>query len=171
MLIGCAVTSCTTIETTDGMAVAGIRLGRSSASDVKRRFGQPDSVKQYGDYSTEMLYGQKGLTFYYLTNDKRKSIFGITVTAPYKLRTVAGIVLNSSTMNDVRNAYGDLNWQTTDGSDYWFSEHNGIEYGILREKSVPQYPLNERRHISRTIVRIELDNRYQTQQIADGNRP
>ena len=165
MLICFALVSCRTAETTDGMAIADIRLGESTASDVERCHGPPDSVEHHGEYSAEMVYAQRGLSFYYRKDDEHKSIFSIAVTPPYQLRTVEGIGLDSSTMEDVRKAYGDLNWKTTNGSDYWFSEHDGIEYGVLREKSVPQYPLNERLHMTRKIIRIDIDNRYRTQQV------
>lgn len=157
------LTSCSKIEITDGTAVAGIRLGRSTASDVKKSVGLPDSIIHHGVYATVMVYKKKGLRFYYVTNDAEKSIFGITVTAPYKIKTADGIVLNSSTMLDVRNIYGKLDWQSTEGSDYWYSEHNGIKYAIIRDKTVPQYPLNEKIQISRPIVMFEMDNRYPTE--------
>lgn len=165
------------IETTDGRSMAGITLGQSTASDIRARFGVPDSVQKNDFwYSYQMIYSKIGLSFWFLQpyvdpavppgnsgekgTDLRESIFRISIIPPYRLRTTTGIILNKSTMQDVRNAYGELNWEASDGSDYWFSDHDGIEYGVLRDKTVPQFPLDEQLHMLRTIVIINLDNRY-----------
>ena len=44
-------------------------------------------------------------------------------------------------------------------NDYWWSEHNGVEYYVLRDKSVPQFPLNEALYLDQPIVEIDLNGK------------
>lgn len=145
------------VEITDGKSLAEITLGQSTAADVRDRYGEPDTLKQHGKFSNEMIYASEGLSFFYRQSDAEKSVSSISVTEPFRLETDKGIVLNESTMQDVLKEYGELKWTTSKGSDYWFSEHGSIEYGVLRDQSVPQFPLDKELHLSRKIVRIDLN--------------
>ena len=147
------------LETTDGTFVAGIEPGQSTASQVEKSFGTPDLVKHHNKYSSEMVYSKKGLSFYYLISDPNRSIFSITVRPPYRLQTTTGILLNESTMANVLKAYGHLDWRTSTDSNYWRSKHNRIEYVILRDTTVPQYPLNEQLHLANRIIEINITSR------------
>ena len=77
---------------------------------------------------------------------------------PFRGITSRGIVLNNSTMLDVKNAYDSLDWYTTENSKYWVSEYTGIEFSVNREMSLPQFPLDEELHSRKVICRIEVIN-------------
>lgn len=144
------------VEITDGRKVAGLILGKSTESDVLSHLGKPDSIKEHGSYSREMVYSARGLSIFYLIADSKKQVFSVIVKAPYKLQTFNGVILNKSTMLDVRNIYGTLNWGAGEGSGYWFSEHDRISFGVLRDRAVPQFPLNEQLHLNLKITAIQL---------------
>jgi hypothetical protein len=146
-------------ETTDGTTLSGITVGKSTLEDVLKKHGN-NYVKNYNSFSTHIIYKTLGLTFYYKTNDRYKIIFNIEAKYPYKLKTLNGIILNKSRMLDVKKVYGKLNWETTTDDDYWRSDHNGIIFYVLRDKTFPQFPLNEKLHINKVIKVIDLDSRY-----------
>ena len=111
-------------------------------------------------FEAEMVYARRGLSFYYRSEDPGSRIFSIHASSPFKLRTGAGITLGKSTMADVLKSYGKLDWSTTKDSDYWWSEHDGVRYSVLRDKSVPQFPLNEELHLDHLIITIGVNDRH-----------
>ncbi|MFV0389531.1 MAG: hypothetical protein ACK5NT_12345 [Pyrinomonadaceae bacterium] len=90
---------------TAGVGVDGIRVGKSTRSDVIKKFGKNFSVIKNGAYSYQLKY-KNGISFYYCQKDKVQQIFDIEMRAPYLVRTKKGIVLSKSTVADVRKAYG-----------------------------------------------------------------
>lgn len=138
----------------DGRSVAGIVLGSATAIDVLQHLGVPNSIEQFGDYSKVLRYRSLGIDVYYRVNDSAKRIFSLQVKHPYKIQ-VSGIVLNSSTMRDVRSKFSKLDWYTTAYSDFWFSQHGYISFGVLRDKS--QVPLDEPLHLDKKISIIKFE--------------
>ena len=61
-------------------------------------------------------------------------------------------------MFNVEEVYGELDWFSTDGAKYWWSEHAGIEFGVLRDLKRPQYPLDEELHKQKKIFEINVVN-------------
>ncbi len=90
---------------TAGVGVEGIRVGKSTRSDVIRKFGKNFKTIRNGNYSYQMKY-KNGISFYYCQSDRVQQIFDIEMRAPYRVKTKKGIVLSRSTVRDVKKKYG-----------------------------------------------------------------
>lgn len=64
-------------------------------------------------------------------------------------------VINSK-MIDVKQIYDSLDWVTWSPFNEWFSEHPGIEFGVLRDKNLPKYPLDENIHEQKNLTKIRI---------------
>jgi hypothetical protein len=145
----------------EGKGADNIIIGKSTYADVIEEYGQHyDALVHYDAdtlavYSYEMNYTTLGLSFYY-KDDKRKTIFSIHFRSPFSGETSRGIILGESTMKDVIRIYGEPEWGTSDGSNYWWAEYKGIDFGVKRDTSLPQYPLNKAIHIEKVITEIRM---------------
>ncbi|MCD9186846.1 MAG: hypothetical protein LUM44_10455 [Pyrinomonadaceae bacterium] len=98
----------------EGVGIEGIRVGRSTAADVIKKFGKSYQTKKYGKYSTAIVYPKLGLAFYSCQADTKKEIFDIEMRAPFQVKTAKGIVLGKSTLEDIYRIYG----KNKDGLEY-----------------------------------------------------
>ncbi|MEZ5345167.1 MAG: hypothetical protein R2681_06365 [Pyrinomonadaceae bacterium] len=89
----------------EGVGFDGLRVGKTTRSDVIRKYGKGFRFIKNGSYSYQMKY-KNGLSFYYCQSDKVQQIFDIEIRAPFKAKTSKGIVLSKSTVGDVRRIYG-----------------------------------------------------------------
>jgi hypothetical protein len=90
----------------EGVGIEGIVVGRSTMDDVVRKFGKDYKLVNHKKYSSQLRYGNLGLSFYYCYADKRKVIFVIETKSPYKGKTSKGIILRESTVEDIEKKYG-----------------------------------------------------------------
>jgi hypothetical protein len=88
-----------------GVGFDGLKIGKSTRSDVIRKYGKNFKTVKHGTYSTQMKY-RNGMSFYYCQKDKRQQIFDIELRSPAKVKTAKGIVLNKSLVSDARKKYG-----------------------------------------------------------------
>ena len=88
-----------------GVGIDGIRVGKSTRSDVIRKYGRRFKTLKHGRYSFQMKY-KNGMSFYFCQRDKRQQIFDIELRAPAKVKTAKGIILSKSTVAQVRKKYG-----------------------------------------------------------------
>jgi hypothetical protein len=94
----------------EGVGFDGIRVGKSTESDVVKKFGKDYKLKTYKKYSYQMIY-PNGVSFYICQSDKRKQIFDIELRAPFEAKTSKGVILGKSTREDIEKIYG----KTRDG--------------------------------------------------------
>jgi hypothetical protein len=89
----------------EGVGVEGIKVGKSSAKDVVKKFGSPrrEANKKY---SYQLTYDRRGLSFYYCQGDKKETIFLIEIKKPYLAKTSRGVVLGESTKEATEKIYG-----------------------------------------------------------------
>jgi hypothetical protein len=92
----------------EGKGIEGISVGVSSMDDVEKKFGKSYKLIPHKKYSYQMSYGALGLSFYACQSDPKKQIFVIEIKQPYKAKTSRGIILGSSTVEDIQKAYGKL---------------------------------------------------------------
>lgn len=97
----------------EGVGFDGITVGRSTRADVIKKYGKNYKTKNFGKYSTQLIY-PGGISFYYCQSDKRQQIFDIELRAPFKAKTSKGIVLSQSTLQDIYRIYG----KSKDGLEY-----------------------------------------------------
>jgi len=103
-----------------------------------------------------LVYADKGLSFSYGLGD---TVYAIEFYAPFEGITDKGIILNESTMSDVKKVYKHLDWYISPPFEEWGSMYPGIEFLVKRDLSLPKYPLDEKRHKRKTISRIiVIDN-------------
>ena len=106
----------------EGVGVEGLRVGKSTRSDVIRRLGRGFRLLKNGRYSYQMKY-RNGLSFYYCQRDNIQRIFVIEMRSPYRAKTKKGIVLGKSTLEDIYRIYG----KSSDGLRY-----RGVEFYYAR---------------------------------------
>ena len=85
----------------EGVGLNGLRVGRSTRSDVIRKYGRGFKFLRNGKYSFQMRYAN-GLSFYYCQSDKVQRVFVIEMRSPFRGKTAKGIVLGNSTLAEVR---------------------------------------------------------------------
>ncbi len=109
----------------EGVGFDGLRVGRTTKSDVIRKFGKGFRFIRNGKYSYQMKY-KNGLSFFYCQSDKVQQIFDIEIRAPFKAKTSKGITLSRSTVSDVRRIYGKakkgLRYR---GIEFYYAEYRG----------------------------------------------
>jgi len=98
----------------EGVGIEGIKVGRSTAEAVIKKFGKNYVKKTWGKYSVSLNYSKLGMVFYYCQADKNKEIFDIELRAPYKAKTSKGVILGKSTLEDIYKIYG----KSKDGLEY-----------------------------------------------------
>ncbi len=98
----------------EGAGIEGIKVGKSTADDVVKRFGKVYRWEINKKYSYQMTYDRLGLSFYFCQSDKKEEIFLIEIKSPYKGKTSKGIVLGQSTKEETEKAYG----KPKDGFEY-----------------------------------------------------
>ncbi|WP_299335268.1 hypothetical protein [uncultured Psychroserpens sp.] len=141
---------------TEGKGIDSFHINTINATDVKHKLGKDYDLIKHKDYSFQIVYKNLGMSFYYMQNDPEEQIFLISFKSPFNGKTSKNIVLNKSTMIDVVNAYGKPEWFTCNGCDTWKAEYDGIYFEVERDKSLPQYPLNEDVHIKKKIIGINI---------------
>ena len=142
-----------------GIGFDRYELENTSLLQIITDFGL--SYELFGGKNTSMCileYKKLGLTFYFDDNNSNALLQAIEFRKPFLGITETGIKLGKSTMLDVEDVYGELDWYSTNGAKYWWSEHSGIEFGILRNLKLPQYPLDEEFHIQKKIIEINVVN-------------
>ena len=134
-------------------------IERTSLLQIITDFGLSFKLIESKNYSICILeYKKLGLTFYFDDNNSNSLLQSVEFRKPFLGITETGIRLGKSTMLDVEEVYGELDWFSTDGAKYWWSEHAGIEFGVLRDLKLPQYPLNEELHEQKKIIEINVVN-------------
>ncbi|MEP6902910.1 MAG: hypothetical protein ABJA66_14245 [Actinomycetota bacterium] len=98
----------------EGGGIEGLRVGKSTMTDVVKKYGKNYQSKNFGKYSTAISYPKLGLAFYMCQTDKRKEIFDIEMRAPFAVKTSKGITLGKSNLDDVYKVYG----KSKDGLEY-----------------------------------------------------
>ena len=98
----------------EGVGFDGIRVGKSTLSDVVKKYGRDYKWTAHKKYSYQMAYPKLGLSFYLCQSDNKKEIFDIEIRAPFRAKTSKGVVLGKSTLEEIYRAYG----KSKDGLEY-----------------------------------------------------
>lgn len=111
-----------------------VTVGASTKTEIATKFGSAyKEVKHYSTaigtgtkklFSVERSYAKQGISFYFYP--EKDTVFCIKVRAPYKAKTDKGIVAGTSTMQEVRKAYGPAEFYTVD--DKMMLEYPGIKF-------------------------------------------
>jgi hypothetical protein len=92
----------------EGVGIEGIVVGKSTMTDVEKKFGKDYDWITNKKYSYQMTYTKLGLSFYICQADKRKQVFVIEIKPPYRAKTSRNVVLGQSTVEDIEKVYGKL---------------------------------------------------------------
>lgn len=92
----------------EGKGMDGVTIGKSTMDDIIKKFGEEYKWIVNKKYSFQMNYYRLGVAFYICQSDKKKQIFVIEMKSPYKAKTSKGIILGTSTVEDVEKKYGKL---------------------------------------------------------------
>jgi hypothetical protein len=141
----------------EGVGIKSFVIGKTKEHEIINKLGGNYERIKHKNYSVEIIYKELGLSFYFYQSDTKKTIFSIHFRKPFKGKTIKGIILNQSTMENVIEIYGKPNWRTCNECDRWFSEYPGINFYVERDKTLPQFPLNEKAHIYKKIIAIAVN--------------
>lgn len=158
------------IVVSEGSGFYGIAAGGSSADDVRRLLGVPSTVLKHSDYSYELVYEARASSFFFKQGDPTHTIFAMIIASPACAATQKGVRLGESPMRAVIGTYGQGQWRTSAGNDTWWLEYpDGTTFHVRADLPIV-FPLDEAKHLDRTIVRIGVetkDKRTQAKPEAD----
>jgi len=142
-----------------------IQVGATSRKELESKLGAPVAVRQHGSYSTSLVFAS-GIEATFCQNDPEKLVHWISFRDPFKgyvaSDTPDPIILGTTTVREARKRLGQCDWTTSDGAptwscNYYNSDHvRQLSLHVTRDKTVPQFPLDEALHLDRPIVRIEV---------------
>jgi hypothetical protein len=110
------------IDIKEGIGVGGVKVGISNQKDIEGKYGKPEQIIKHKKYSTQLVYKEKGLSFYLCQSDKKKQVFVIEIKRPFVGKTSRGIQIGTSTKKEVEKLYG------TGNKKYRGKEYKGIEF-------------------------------------------
>jgi len=126
----------------EGVGIKGITVGKSSQTDVVKKFGKDYEEVTYETYSKQLKYKKLGLSFFYCQSDAKQIIFSIEIRAPFKAVTAKGVVLGKSTVKDVERIYGKPDeqhmpaWMTYYGVDFRNTNPETDEMNMLEDDTL-----------------------------------
>lgn len=132
-----------------GIEGVPIVIDTSRIADVIAFYGADYVMEEYF-FMTSYRYEKMGLTFQINPYDKNQIVRSIVVEAPFRAKTISGITLNESTMNDVLTLYNNKNYFIAGNSVYSFQ--NGVTFFMKIDSGGKGYNFNEK------IYKIELNN-------------
>jgi len=139
-----------------GQGYGNFELGKTSRKEVELELGKNYELIQHNSYSTELYYKALGVSFYFYQGEPERNVFSILFHEDFKGKTEEGIAPNTTKVKDVIKIYGEPQWTSCDGCDYWSATYQGIGFIIDRDTTVPQYPLNEELHMKKIVKQIEV---------------
>jgi hypothetical protein len=110
------------LDIKEGVGVGGVKVGISTQKEVEAKYGKDYKLIKYKKYSAQMLYKEKGLSFYFCQSDKKKEIFVIEIKRPFVGKTNRGVQIGTSTRKEVEKLYGSGNKK------YRGKSYKGIEF-------------------------------------------
>jgi hypothetical protein len=133
-----AVAALSFVQSTQQLLIPGkgiegyVTVGGTTSTEIKTKFGAGyKEINHYSElngskslYSVERRYARQGVSFYFKPNND--TVFLVKVKLPYAAKTDKGIVLGTSTMQQVRDAYGAADFYA-DGPNM-FLEYPGIKF-------------------------------------------
>src|SRR5262245_31957951 len=149
----------------EGVGVGSIQLDRSTLEDVIATYGdrfQREELFAQNTWNEELpanvLVGvtmasqELGATF--SCNALTKLIDSIRLYPPFNGVTTRGVILGVTTMREAIAIYGPPHWSAAKGDPTWCVSYTGISLYVKRDLSVPQFPLDESRHLGKPISQI-----------------
>jgi hypothetical protein len=140
-------------------------VGKATRQDVEARLGAPLEVVKHGTYSTALVYNS-GIEVSFCQSDQNQTLRSLTFRAPQNAYVDAGagkgaVTLGRTTMREARRLLGDCEWQTTQDSPTWSCVYKKgpdreLWLDVKRDVSVPQFPLDEARHLDLPVVEIQV---------------
>ncbi len=110
------------LDIKEGIGVGGVKVSISGQKDVENKLGKDYKLIKHKKYSTQMLYKDEGLSFYFCQSDKKQRIFVIEIKRPFVGKTSRGIQIGTSTKKEVEKLYG------TGNKKYRGKEYKGVGF-------------------------------------------
>lgn len=136
-----------------GKGFENIQVGITTVQEVTEKYGNKFQKIEHNSFSTELIYKELGLSFYYIP-DESDQLIAIEFFYPFRGITNKGIILNESKMADVELAYDSLDWYISEPFLDWVCEYPGIEYAAPRDTTKPKFPFDEEYHKNLIISKI-----------------
>jgi hypothetical protein len=139
-----------------GEGYANFVLEKTSQAEVEQALGKNYELIEHNSFSIELYYKALGVSFYFYQDQPEQNVFTIRFHESFKGKTAEGIAPNTTTIEDLIKIYGEPQWTSCDGCDYWSATYQGIGFIVDRDTTVPQYPLNEELHMKKIVKQIEV---------------
>jgi hypothetical protein len=139
-----------------GEGYANFVLEKTSQAEVEQALGKNYELIEHNSYSIELYYKALGVSFYFYQGEPERNVFSIHFHESFKGKTEEGIAPNTTTIENVIKIYGEPQWTSCDGCDYWSATYQGIGFIIDRDTTVPQYPMDEELHMKKIVKQIEV---------------
>jgi len=140
-----------------GHGVGNVVIGESTLRDVVAGFGLPSGQKTHRSVAY-LDYKHLGLRFRYRWRERQPAMERVEIRQPFAGRTRRGIVVGKNTMQEVALVYGVPRWHSYDRDKHWYNRYPGIEFLVERDRSLPQYPLDENVHLKKPVIAIAIDS-------------
>lgn len=141
----------------EGIGITDVTVGKSTAAEVIAAFGKDFELIEHGEYSKEMRYAERGLTFWYCAQDRKQLIFEIGLRAPATATTAKGVILNDTPIREVIRLYGKPDWRTIADGPTWWVEYKGVQFHVRKETTVNQFPLDESKYLDKPVMAIHIE--------------
>ncbi len=89
----------------EGVGIEGVKVGKSTKSEIEKKLGKNYKWITNKKYSYQMTY-PNGVSFYFCQAEKQPQVFDIEMRSPYEVKTSRGVVLRKSTLAEVEKIYG-----------------------------------------------------------------
>ncbi len=166
LMIALGLVSMTLIEETPTRIIPGIGIegyvtvNATTLTSIKTKFGSDyTEIKHYltlsgskSLYSVEHFYKKQGIAFYYWAN--KDTVFAIHFFPAYKGKTDKNIVCGVSTMQDVVDAYGKVEWAFTDTE--MSLDYDGIEFIVPFSGTFPVTEAVENAALTKKVAEISV---------------
>jgi len=145
-------------EIIEGVGFLKFQLEKFTKDTVIKYFGANFREINYDNYSVEINYNVLGISFYYFYKSKPEKIFAIAFSQNFKGRTKKGFCINSMTLNDVLNIYGNPDWRFSEESDEISARYDdlGIEFAIIKKiqinDSIPTSYFTQDIYVNRMLL-------------------
>ncbi|MGZ3872998.1 MAG: hypothetical protein ACXVJD_08770 [Mucilaginibacter sp.] len=124
----------------EGVGVGGLKLGKLTGAGIKQKFGPAYVEINYPNYSVEISYKSRGLSFYHRPGADTAKIFAIDIYPAFKGKTSRGFDMRTMNVRDMLRIYGMPLWDLESGDKVIYARFmgSGIYFGFKLKQDLPE---------------------------------
>jgi hypothetical protein len=128
----------------EGQGIDSLKLGILTGVDVKHAFGPSYTETNHQNYSIELFYKSRNISFYYFAGADTSKIFAMSIYTNYPGKTSRGFDMRTMNVRDMIRMYGSPQWDIESGEKIIYARYmaTGIYFGFkLRERPLKEFEL------------------------------